>query len=124
MPWPTDVLVIYLAGHGIALQEQGHETYCYLTKEARTANRDAFRDPEVRRQYSISSAELTEWFKKIPALKQVLILDTCSAGAAANKLIEHRQISGDQIRAIDRLKDRTGFHVLMGCASDKVSYEA
>jgi uncharacterized caspase-like protein len=121
---PTDVLVVYLAGHGIALQEKDQETYFYLTNEARTVSRDAFRDPEVRRQYSLSSAELTEWFKKIPALKQVLILDTCAAGAAANKLIEHRDISADQIRAIDRLRDRTGFHVLMGCAADRVSYEA
>src|SRR5262249_4330714 len=38
--------------------------------------------------------------------------------------LEHRELSGDQVRALDRLKDRTGFHVLMGCASDRVSYEA
>jgi hypothetical protein len=121
---PNDVLVVYLAGHGIALQEQGQEIYCYLTKEARAVNQDAFRDPEVRRQSAITSTELTEWFKRIPALKQVLILDTCAAAAAASKLIEHRDISADQIRAIDRLRDRTGFHVLMGCAADRVSYEA
>jgi WD40 repeat protein len=121
---PTDVLVVYLAGHGVALQEQGQEIYCYLTREARAVNQDSFRDPAVRRQAAVTSAELTEWFKKIPALKQVLILDTCAAGAAAGKLIEHRDISADQIRAIDRLRDRTGFHVLMGCAADRVSYEA
>jgi WD40 repeat protein len=121
---PTDVLVVYLAGHGIALQEKDQEVYCYLTKDARTVNQDQFKDPDVRRQYSLTSTELTEWFKKIPALKQVLILDTCAAGAAAKKLIEHRDVSADQIRAIDRLRNRTGFHVLMGCASDRVSYEA
>jgi hypothetical protein len=121
---PTDVLVVYLAGHGVAMQEKGQEFYCYLTQEARTANREAFADSAVRRQYAVTSAELTEWFKQIPALKQVLVLDTCAAGAAANKLIEHRDVSADQIRAIDRLRDRTGFHVLMGCASDRVSYEA
>jgi hypothetical protein len=121
---PTDVLVVYLAGHGVALQEGGQDVYCYLTSEARTVSRDAFRDPAVRRQYAVTSAELTEWFKKIPALKQVLVLDTCAAGAAASKLIEHRDVSADQIRAIDRLRDRTGFHILMGCASDRVSYEA
>ena len=121
---PNDVLVVYLAGHGLALQEKDQEVYCYLTKDARTVNQDAFRDPDLRRKYSLTSTELTEWFKKIPALKQVLILDTCAAGAAAKKLIEHRDVSADQIRAIDRLRDRTGFHVLMGCASDRVSYEA
>jgi hypothetical protein len=121
---PTDVLVVYLAGHGVALQEQGQEVYCYLTQEPRTTDRDAFRDPALRRQYALTSAELTDWFKGIPALKQVLILDTCAAGAAASKLIEHRDVGADQIRAIDRLLDRTGFHVLMGCAADRVSYEA
>jgi hypothetical protein len=57
-------------------------------------------------------------------LKQVLILDTCAAGAAATSLIAKRDLPSDQIRAIERLKDRTGFFVLMGSAANKVSYEA
>src|SRR5206468_9197244 len=40
------------------------------------------------------------------------------------KLVQQQDISGDQIHALERLKDRTGFHVLMGSAADKVSYEA
>jgi hypothetical protein len=66
---------------------------------------------------------MVEWIKQVPALKQVMILDTCAAGAAQAKLSESRNLSSDQIRAIERLKDRTGFHVLMGSAADKVSYE-
>ena len=114
------MLIVYLAGHGMAMPGSD-DVYCYLTSEARGTD---LSDPAIREQYSITSTELTDWIKKIPALKQVMILDTCAAGAAAKKLTEHRQISGDQIRAIDRLKDRTGFHILMGCASDKVSFEA
>ena len=53
-----------------------------------------------------------------------MLLDTCAAGAAKAKFMEHRDLPGDQVRALDRLKDRTGFHVLMGCAADRVSYEA
>jgi hypothetical protein len=121
---PGDIFVVYLAGHGVALQSDNTEVYCYLTSEARTANRAAFRDKAVRRQYALSSEELTEWFKQVPALKQVLILDTCAAGAAARNLMDHRELSADQVRAIDRMRDRTGFHVLMGCAADRVSYEA
>ena len=117
---PGDVLVVYLAGHGMAMPGSD-DLYCYLTSEARSTD---LSDPAIRAQYAITSTELTDWIKKIPALKQVMILDTCAAGAAAKKLTEQRQISGDQIRAIDRLKDRTGFHILMGCASDKVSFEA
>ena len=120
---PGDVLVVYLAGHGMAMPgvPGSDDLYCYLTSEARGTD---LSDPAIRGEYAVTSTELTDWIKKIPALKQVMILDTCAAGAASKKLTEHRQISGDQIRAIDRLKDRTGFHILMGCASDKVSFEA
>ena len=120
---PGDVLVIYLAGHGVALQ-QGNDLYCYLTADARSLDPVALADPAVRAATTVSSEEMAEWIKQIPALKQVMVLDTCAAGAAAAKLTEKRDISGDQIRAIERLKDRTGFHVLMGCAADRVSYEA
>ena len=120
---PGDVLVVYLAGHGVALQ-QGSDLYCYLTANARTLDPQDFSDLAVRTATTVSSEELAEWIKQIPALKQVLILDTCAAGAAVVKLTEKRDISGDQIRAIERFKDRTGFHVLMGCSADRVSYEA
>ena len=120
---PTDVLVVYLAGHGIALK-QGSDEYCYLTADARGADPNALDDPNVLALWTVTSSELVNWIKQIPALKQVMLLDTCAAGAAAAKLMEHRDLSGDQVRALDRLKDRTGFHVLMGCSADRVSYEA
>jgi WD40 repeat protein/uncharacterized caspase-like protein len=120
---PGDVVVVYLAGHGAALR-QGSDLYCYLTADARSLDPQALADPAVRTATAVSSEELAEWIKQIPALKQVMMLDTCAAGAAAVKLTEKRDVSGDQVRAIERLKDRTGFHVLMGCSTDRVSYEA
>ena len=119
----TDVLVIYLAGHEVALKRVGDE-YCYLTSDARSTDAAALSDPAVLASSTVISNELVDWIKQIPALKQVMLLDTCAAGAAAARLLEHRNLSGDQIRAMDRLKDRTGFHVLMGCSADRVSYEA
>ena len=116
-------MVVYLAGHGAALQ-QGKDLYCYLTCDARSLDPAVLSDPAVREATKVSSEELAEWTRQIPALKQVMVLDTCAAGAAAVKLTEKREVSGDQIRAIERLKDRTGFHVLMGCAADRVSYES
>lgn len=38
--------------------------------------------------------------------------------------MDKREASGDAIRAIDRAKDRTGSHILMGSAADAISYEA
>jgi uncharacterized caspase-like protein len=119
---PTDILLVYLAGHGIRLG-RGTDTYLYLTREARTSDASVLSDDAVRVAVSITSEELTSWHKGVAALKQVLILDTCAAGAAA-KLIEKRELSSDAVRAIDRMQGRTGFHVLMGSAADAVSYEA
>jgi WD40 repeat protein len=120
---PTDILVIYLAGHGVTLQ-QGSDLYLYLTQEARTTDAAVLADEKLRESMSISSEELVKWLTEIKALKQVMVLDTCAAGAAAPSLIAKRDLPSDQIRAIDRLKDRTGFFVLMGSAADAVSYEA
>ena len=118
---PTDVLVVYLAGHGVNYGGQDGDFY-YLTADALTAD---LTDPAVRTQATISSAELTELVKQIPAAeRQVLILDTCAAGKFLDKLTEKREVESSQIRAIDRVKSRTGMHVLAGCAADSVSYEA
>ena len=114
---PADVFVVYFAGHGVALSD----LYAYPTANARTLD---LSDPAVRSQAAVTSDELVDWIKKIPALHQVMILDTCAAGAAAVKLVEKRDVPGDQVRALDQLKDRTGFYVLMGSAADAVSYEA
>jgi hypothetical protein len=114
---PNDVLLVYLAGHGTTQKD----LYVYLTQDS--TGRDLY-DPAILEQTTITSDELAEWIKKVPARHQVLILDTCGAGAVATKLLEKRDVPSDQIRALDTLKDRTGFHVLMGAAADAVSYEA
>jgi WD40 repeat protein len=115
---PDDILVVYLSGHGTTAPDG---EYWYLTREARSTD---LSDPQVRELSGVSSAELAEWIKAVPVTKQVLILDTCAAGAAAAKLTEPRALPSDQVRAIARLKDRTGLHVLMGSAADAASYEA
>lgn len=120
---PTDVFLVYLAGHGVTLG-RGTDTYLFLTKDARTADISVLSDKRLREQASVSSEELTAWHKAVLAQKQVLVLDTCAAGAAAVKLAEKRELSSDAIRAIDRMQYRRGFHVLMGSAADAVSYEA
>jgi len=128
---PTDILIVYLAGHGITVQrgitlQRSSDTYCYLTQEARDTDTTALSDPTVLKRTTITSEELVEWIKEIPALKQAVMLDTCAAGAAQGqlKLMDKREASGDAIRAIDRAKDRTGSHILMGSAADAISYEA
>src|SRR5207302_5492949 len=93
----------------------------YLTADAATPD---LRDAAVRQQTTLSSQELTDLLKKAPAQKQVLILDTCASAKALEKLAASRGVPSSQVRALEALKDRTGMHVLAGCAADAVSYEA
>ncbi len=119
---PQDVLVLYLSGHGVALGD----TYAYPTADAGTIDpNDLSRDSQLLARTAITSDELANWVNKgIAATHEVMILDTCAAGAAAAKLTQMRAVPSDQTRALDRLKDNTGFHLLMGSAADAVSYEA
>lgn len=116
---PQDIFILYLSGHGVNHGGQDGD-YFFLTGEARSAD---LRDPAVRATTAISSRELTELMKQIPALKQVVILDTCAAGRLVEKLTEKRDVPTSQKRALERVKDRTGTFLLAGCAADRVSYE-
>ena len=121
----TDVLLVYFSGHGVNLGSEKN-SYYYLTTDARSL--DIENNPQLRQLSTVSAAELRQWLgaKNMP-LKEVLILDTCAAGAAneeLSKLAEQRDVSPDQRRAIEFLKDATGTIILMGSAADKFSYEA
>jgi hypothetical protein len=116
----NDLLVVYLAGHGVNYGGQDGDFY-YLTMDATSGSLE---DPAVRAANAISSHELTEWINAIPALKQVLILDTCASGRMIEKLTVKRDIASSQIRSLERMKDRTGLYILAGAAADAVSYEA
>lgn len=122
---PNDVVLVYLAGHGVA-GKAGSDLYYYLTREARSANPDD--DPQLWSATTISSSELLQWLRrKGMPLREVVVLDTCAAGAASAaliKLADRRDLTADQRRALELLKDATGSHMLMGAAADKVSYEA
>ncbi|MDP2430911.1 MAG: caspase family protein [Pseudomonadota bacterium] len=117
-----DILVVYLAGHGVMTTgAEGNAEYYYLSRDAQNTD---LSDPAVKKLWGVSSSELTEWIKAIKAAKQVLILDTCAAGGAIEKLVAKRQIPGAQVIALEQLKDRTGIHILAGAAANKVSFEA
>ena len=137
---PEDIVLVYLSGHGVSLDDT--DTYFYLTQEAASTSKE-----DLSKNYakiSITSNELLCWMTTTPcdadktltfenkpqpgnkALRQVIILDTCAAGRAGQKLalIAQKDLSTDQRRAIEFLKDKTGTHILMGSTADQPSYEA
>ena len=120
---PLDLIVVYLSGHGINYGGQDGDWH-YLTQEAYTGNAAAYGDPAIRHKTTLSSNELVELFKKVPALKQVLIIDACASGRVVENLMAKKDIESSTLRALDRMRDRTGMHIITGCTADAVSYEA
>ncbi|MCB9334245.1 MAG: caspase family protein [Lewinellaceae bacterium] len=117
-----DILVVYFSGHGLSYGDADQALFYYLTQSMANEN---LSDAGLRASRTISSAELTRWINDIPALKQVLILDACNSGRVVENLsMGRKSVNSSQIRALDRMKDRTGMFVLTGSAADKVSYEA
>ncbi len=117
-----DVLLVYLSGHGVTYGDAERAQFYYLTQEIASEN---LSDEGVRTTRAISSGELTKWINDIPAQKQVMILDACNSGKVVEVLESGtKSLNSSQIRALDRMKDRTGMFVLAGSAADKVSYEA
>lgn len=121
---PCDVLVVYFSGHGSTWGKEGDKTnFYYLTKDITSAK---LADEQIRKAYAVSDEEFTHWLTKIPAQKQVLILDACNSGKAAETLsgIGTRDLNSSQVIALELMKDRTGTFILTGSAADMVSFEA
>ncbi len=117
---PEDVLVVFLAGHGVTRTGEDDDYY-YLAADAASFE---LADPSVRELVAVSSTELADWMKAVPALKQVLVLDTCASGRVVEQRGAARALPPDQVRALERMKDRVGLYVLSGSAADAPSYEA
>ncbi len=120
---PEDIVMVYLSGHGVTYGGEKGDFY-YLTTEYSGTSAESFSDPDLRKSQAISTEEFTDWLNDIPALKQIMIIDACGSGKAVDNLVARRDIESSQIKAIDRMKDRTGLYILSGCAANAVSYEA
>lgn len=120
---PLDVVVVYLSGHGVNQGGTAGDWY-YITQEAASAGTATFSDATTRNTKTLSANELVELFKKIPALKQVLMIDACASGQVVDNLMTKKGAESNTLRALDRMRDRTGLHIITGCTADAVSYEA
>ncbi len=116
----SDLIIVYMSGHGTNFGGVEGDFY-YLTSDA--SNFD-LNDPAIRETVAISSQQWTEFFKMVPALKQVMVIDACHSGQLADDIVESRgDKSSAELRALERMKDRTGMYILAGSAADAVSYE-
>jgi hypothetical protein len=116
----SDTLVVFLSGHGVS--EGGVDGEYYFLTEGMIDGR--LDDPEVRREHALSSTELGTALAAIRAKRQVMVLDTCHAGAVARDILSPKAIPDSEELALRRMEDAVGLYILAGSAADKVSYEA
>lgn len=118
---PQDVVIVFLSGHGKTIEIDNKPQFHYLTNEATSMN---LTDRQLLANVAISTTELTDLLKQVPAYKQVVIIDACDSGQAINDLTGTRNLNGSQIRALNSMSSRVGMYLIAGSAAGKVSFEA
>jgi len=125
----NDILLIFFAGHGV--MEGDKKQFYFLTADAsRSSAISAVAD------VGISTAELTEWMKpqNIKAQKRILIFDACNSGQAIKDFVKmgnkdqgylaaRNDDKAQQIKAIDKLNEKSGLFILSASASNQSAYE-
>ncbi len=116
----SDIVVVFFAGHGTSIIG-GQKGYFFLTADADPSAVT----PSMVGTSTITGEDLQKRLASIPASKQVIILDTCHSGAAADRLLQSdRSVSSDFARAYESIKDGSGTWLLAGAAADQLSYES
>ena len=123
---PNDILLLFFAGHGV--MEGDKKQFYFLTSDASGFTNVA--------DVGISTAELTEWIKpqNIKAQKRILIFDACNSGQAIKDFVKmgtddqkylaaRDDENSQQIKAIDKLNEKSGLFILSASASNKSAYE-
>ncbi len=72
---PQDTLVVFLAGHGVTLGQRFYFLPHDFSSQAKTVEEDI-------RQQGLPADVLGDWIGAVPALKRVLIFDTCQSASA------------------------------------------
>ena len=118
MSSPDDIFAVFLAGHGVT---RADGEWYFLTSEAPAwILQDPARMPEgadeVREfdETTLSASELTALLQASPALRQVVVLDTCASEHAAHSLSRQRGVITD-------MTDSAGLLVL--AASSSLAFE-
>jgi len=125
----NDILLIFFAGHGVSSGER--KQFYFLTADASQATAT-----DATAEVGISTKELSDWMKPsiIKAQKRILILDACNSGQAIKEMVKigdsgqnyvaaRNDDKSEQIKAIDKLNERSGLFILAASASNQNAYE-
>jgi uncharacterized caspase-like protein len=115
---PQDTLLLFLAGHGAMVGQR----YYFIPHDFQTRPGKT-RDEDIRDQ-GIAADVLADFLSSGPALKRMLILDTCASGGAV-ELFRVASRNPFALRGeVERLSRSQGIHVLAASAANEEAKEA
>lgn len=125
----NDIIIIFFAGHGV-MGEKDKQFY-FLTADASSLSAGS-----TVNDVGISTNDLAEWLKpqNFKAQKRILILDACNSGQAIKDFVTlgnsaqgyiaaRSDDKARQVKAIDKLNEKSGLFILAASASDQSAYE-
>ena len=125
----NDILLIFFAGHG--KWDKDKNQFFFLTA-------DASKESAVSgiSDVGISMQELTDWIQplKLKAQKRILVFDACNSGQAIKDLVKignddqkylaaRDDEKAEQIKAVEKLNNKSGLFILSASASNQYAYE-
>jgi hypothetical protein len=117
---PQDVFVFAYAGHGVMGEavEEDDDPVFYLVPHDVT---QLYGNPEELAEKAVSRGDLEEWCAKIPARKQLMLLDTCQSGG----LVDNFAMRGAaEQKAIAQLARSTGTVVIASTGAEAFARES
>jgi len=115
---PQDAFLLFYAGHGVMSEgspDIPKDFFLALSDVTQLYGKD-----ELLREKGISALELRELSKKVPAQKQVLLLDACQSGAAG-KTFAMRGAAEE--KAVLQLARSTGSYLIASTGSEQYATE-
>jgi WD40 repeat protein/uncharacterized caspase-like protein len=115
---PTDVFVLYLAGHGKTVDGR----YYFVPQNFKfdgDVSASAV-DAAVRAQ-GIAQEQWQRWLAAIPARKSVILFDTCESGTLAGDAAETKTL--ERGAANDRLAEATGRSIMTASSGSTEAFE-
>ena len=123
---PHDVLVIFFAGHGYALQAEAGGWEWYLMPYTRAWNTGSADIADMIRQHGISSRRLLHSLTKSQAQRIFLILDSCRSGAVVHTVASTAGRTLDDAagqKSLRKVARVGGIHVLAASRADEDAIE-
>jgi len=116
---PSDVFVLYLAGHGKTVNGR----YYFAPQDLRINGEliEKIVDPAVV-DGGISQDLLQQWFAAVPADRSLILLDTCESGTFAGDLAETKRL--EHGAASERIARATGRSIIAATSSSEAAFEA